>query len=683
MNELAMALIPHDWLSEIEVYKILEYAFRTVDQEYGIREANLWADSFQFPPEVMWRDTIELGNCNWNLTELAKQKNGLLINDRFSRERLLTLWDKNDPDFPFLMDLAAGVPVWLDPDFIPTLNPPPLSPAYCSVSSVINKLCFEQWVAGQAIILPLSVLTQWECTHTKRVSFSGKFGWVRKHGTPAGRPTNNYSYDNHKNGLINTEEVKSVVKDFYGKIELAQLGELMEMVNEQVNIAHGNWSSISLWKMDLKGAFALLNFKPEDVGLLTMTLTGDLGFVSLVGNFGLSQYPFIFSVISRVLMRAIRKDISGDLRIFVDDLMGVCLLENQVSDMRIARSIVENLLGPYSVSEKKTFTGPILDWIGWEINLQMKTVTIADHNLYKTLYGFFNIQQDQQITVREIQRLASWAARYTLICRYMRPFTYYLFQSIKGRTHSEAKIKIEGSLWMVVQLWQIFLILCKLKPVQYARSIRSFAYPQSPMIWLSYDASLTGVGFILRLNNPELSETPREDIIAAVSYDTSYNIISGDSSYQNTMEFIAVMLGMFYIAQLGYRNINVYIIGDNTSSLHWCSHERFRGGRSNGSAIAFVILAASIGNEITAHHYITSEDNHECDQLSRGIRPRSLGIPRDKCPQLHRDDLFVEFAQLLDPTHERIKPEELKSFWSAIQSIVQLLLGEQERPSIC
>ena len=169
----------------------------------------------------------------------------------------------------------------------------------------------------------------------------------------------------------------------------------------------------------------------------------------------------------------------------------------RVSDMQISRSIVEKLLGPYSVSEKKTFTGPILDWIGWEINLQMKTVTIADHNLYKTLYGFFNIHQDQQITVREVQRLASWSARYSLRCRYMRPFTYYLFQSIKGWTLSEATIKMEGSLWMVVQLWQIFLILCNLKPVQYARSIRSFAYPQSPRIWLSYDASLKGVGFNL------------------------------------------------------------------------------------------------------------------------------------------------------------------------------------------
>ena len=133
------------------------------------------------------------------------------------------------------------------------------------------------------------------------------------------------------------------------------------------------------------GAFALLNSKAEYVGLLTMTLTGDLGFVSLVGNFGLAKYPFIFSVISRVLMRAIRKEITGDLRIFVDDLMGICMVENQVSGMQIARSIVENLLGPFSVSDKKTVIGPILDWIGWEINLEMKTVTIADHNLYKTL----------------------------------------------------------------------------------------------------------------------------------------------------------------------------------------------------------------------------------------------------------------------------------------------------------
>ena len=150
-----------------------------------------------------------------------------------------------------------------------------------------------------------------------------------------------------------------------GKIELAQLGELMEMINNQVNIAHGNRSNIVLWKMDLKGAFALLNFKSEDVGLLTMTMAEDLGFVSLVGNFGLSQYLFIFSVISRVLMRAIRKEITGNLRIFVDDLMGVCMVENQVSGLQIARSIVENLLGPFSVSDKKTVIGPILDWIGY------------------------------------------------------------------------------------------------------------------------------------------------------------------------------------------------------------------------------------------------------------------------------------------------------------------------------
>ena len=37
------------------------------------------------------------------------------------------------------------------------------------------------------------------------------------------------------------------------------------------------------------GAFALLNSKAEYVGLLTMTLTGDLGFISLVGNFGLAK----------------------------------------------------------------------------------------------------------------------------------------------------------------------------------------------------------------------------------------------------------------------------------------------------------------------------------------------------------------------------------------------------------
>jgi hypothetical protein len=70
--------------------------------------------------------------------------------------------------------------------------------------------------------------------------------------------------------------VRESVKQFYGNIELAQLDELMLMIINQLELAGGNWEDIAIWKMDLKWAFALLNFKTDEIGLLTMNLTENL-----------------------------------------------------------------------------------------------------------------------------------------------------------------------------------------------------------------------------------------------------------------------------------------------------------------------------------------------------------------------------------------------------------------------
>jgi hypothetical protein len=119
------------------------------------------------------------------------------------------------------------------------------------------------------------------------------------------------------------------------------------------------------------------------------------------------------------------------MKTYVDDFMGVCLKKNLTFDMTTAKEITERLLGKFSISDKKTKVGPILDWIGWKVNLENQTVSISDHNLYKTLYGFFQLEEFQKITVREIQRLASWASRYSLICRYMKPFTHFYISPSK------------------------------------------------------------------------------------------------------------------------------------------------------------------------------------------------------------------------------------------------------------
>ena len=54
------------------------------------------------------------------------------------------------------------------------------------------------------------------------------------------------------------------------------------------------WEDVRKWKLDLKGAYTLLPFRPEDVGLFAMLLTGDMVYFQLAGIFGWSGTPAAF-----------------------------------------------------------------------------------------------------------------------------------------------------------------------------------------------------------------------------------------------------------------------------------------------------------------------------------------------------------------------------------------------------
>jgi len=55
----------------------------------------------------------------------------------------------------------------------------------------------------------------------------------------------------------------------------------MKMILEQVERV-GGCASLVIWKMDLKGAFNLIFFRPEDAGLLAVELGDGLTMISLV-----------------------------------------------------------------------------------------------------------------------------------------------------------------------------------------------------------------------------------------------------------------------------------------------------------------------------------------------------------------------------------------------------------------
>ena len=223
--------------------------------------------------------------------------------------------------------------------------------------------------------------------------------------------------------------------------------------------------------MDLKGAFTLLFFKPADCGLLVLPMTDQLSYIPIAGNFGLSIFPFIFNVISRSLLRAINLVLIGLCLIYIDDLQGCCLKEDVMSDIDAATLIITNLLGDDAVAEDKTETGRVIDWIGWQFDLDTMTVSIADHNYYKTLYGFLSIQRGQRVQVHTLHTLASWASRYTFVCPYMTPFSGYLYSAFCGFTNQEAYLILPDSAYLVIVLWRCFFFLMKLEPRDFSRPL--------------------------------------------------------------------------------------------------------------------------------------------------------------------------------------------------------------------
>ena len=145
--------------------------------------------------------------------------------------------------------------------------------------------------------------------------------------------------------------------------------------------------------------------------------------------------------------------------------------------------------------------------------------------------------------VRTLQKLASWSTRYSLVCRYMRPFTTSIYAYIAGYRNLEAQVAITDDLRLVIDLWVMFLLFMKLDPSKFNRSLHSFK-KHATTLHGNLDASLTGIGLIASsIHRPCDDESLVQSgtgeagvtlsTIAVVGQAFPFDL-GGDSSYQNT-----------------------------------------------------------------------------------------------------------------------------------------------------
>ena len=146
---------------------------------------------------------------------------------------------------------------------------------------------------------------------------------------------------------------------------------------------------------------------------------------------------------------------------YVDDVIGVYMLEDLQSDLALTRDVCTSLLGPSSVADDKTETGRRLNVIGYVVDLDSQRVLISRKNYLNTLHGFATVNPDGPMTLRTAQKLPSWASRYGKICRVMRPFCGSLNRLISGRTEPHTTFLVSAEARIAIKCWLAMLCLVR------------------------------------------------------------------------------------------------------------------------------------------------------------------------------------------------------------------------------
>ena len=84
------------------------------------------------------------------------------------------------------------------------------------------------------------------------------------------------------------------------------------------------WADLRLWRMDLKRAYTLLSFRPEDAGFFGMEVTQDLVYLQIAGIFGWSSTPAAFQVMTCALQWELSHTLQSRVLMYVDDIIGIC-----------------------------------------------------------------------------------------------------------------------------------------------------------------------------------------------------------------------------------------------------------------------------------------------------------------------------------------------------------------------
>jgi len=421
--------------------------------------------------------------------------------------------------------------------------------------------------------------------------------------------------------------LRQVIADSWGETTIVQL---VRMVLTAADI-HG-WENIILWKKDLKGAFNLLNYNPEFCRLFAFPLSNNVTMIHLVGFFGWIGMPHAFQVLTRSLQAMCSHIIPGLCHWYVDDLMAVSTRCTYTNDSERVDNAVQHLMGQGSITTKKSEVDRKLEFLGWTIGLDARTITLCNRNLHKLIHALFSFGESGNVSVAHLQRIASLTSRAAILNRLMKPFTHEL-HTITSR-YTQPHVRIQLTL-----LAQSDILLVA-NPRQLCRELESFR-PTPPTYCFTYDASLwkVAVGLYSSATGQMLSY-----VALALPF-----VVSNESRRQNTMEFIAIVFGFLLCWRLNFTRFHYDLHGDCMSSLAWANGDRTNSILARRSNIVFTTLSVHLDCQVATIEHVPGKLNIIMDGLSRDVDPSSLGLDPALQYDAAQDKSIIQFLRFCDP----------------------------------
>ena len=627
----------------------LTAAHQASDEYFTSRHTAAWDTTFVIPPAALASDAALFRQCNMDFPTMCRHKQSLLAKNRLSLHRLHSIFGSDglrvpgvDPrDFNILCEFAVnGITPPVSSNFRPqSKNIPPLRDRYILLQHPINRLLYKQYTDGTMILLSLQ-----DAQTIPGIHFSPQHHADSK-GKPEGRVIGDLSgqhdplYTPLNGSALDKDALRAAINLQWGEIKHPTVDQLVLMVLTSADLY--GWDNITLWKKDLKGAFNLLNYNPDYCQLFAFPLIDDIVVIHLAGLFGWIGMPHAFQVLTRTLHALCKHIISGLCYWYVDDLMAVSRATLYMNDSSIVDTKVQQLLGDGSIAAAKSQVDRCLEFLGWTFNLDTRTITLCERNMNKFVHALFSFNPTEKISISHIQRLASLMSRTSILSRHMRPYTHTLHVITSGYTQPHAKIHLSDLAQSDVMMWRAFVLLLIAQPERLSRTMESFR-PQIAIYCIKYDASLTGLGV-------GIYHLPTNELITYAAMTLPFEV-TNESKRQNTMEFVAVVLGLLLAWRASLKNFAYNLHGDSISSLAWAQADRVNSTLARPANIIFTTISVHLNATVAETVHIPGTLNIIFDGLSRGLTSRELGLDESKLYPVSNDAAIHDFIMMCDPS---------------------------------